>query len=461
MGTHPDKSVATAERPKESREHSRTRTAPVDDAAALYRQALERATVPTGGPEWLAGVRSRALEQARARGLPGRREEDWRYIDLDAFGQRAAEYLYATAGKEPQPAPPSPPDGWTGARLALVDGIPVGGVTGIGAGDGCTVTALSAADPELAARFESLIRTDAEAAGSRAGLEALNAALFDEALLIAVEPGREVTQPLLLDLHTGGRQRVSQPRILVDLADNSRLTLVIRYSGEGDALVNAVTRVRCARGSHLRLIRLQAASAATLQVESTHVDLATGAYADITTVDAGTRLCRHDIGVRLAGEQAHCEMHGLMLASDGAEIDNHTRLEHRVPHTSSREVFRCIVADRSHAVFNGSIVVHKGAAGTAADLNNRNLLLARTGRVDTKPELEIYNDDVRCSHGSTTGQLDAAALFYLRSRGIDAPEARRLLIMAFAREVLESVHEEALRACVDRLLAERLEGVIP
>jgi len=188
------------------------------------------------------------------------------------------------------------------------------------------------------------------------------------------------------------------------------------------------------------------------------VELAAGASARVTSIDLGAALSRQAFTVVLAGPGASATIDGLSLADGDRHLHNRTRVEHRAPATTSRETFRGIADGNGRGVFNGSIVVLPGAAGSNAELSNRNLLLAATAEIDTKPELEIYVDDVRCSHGATTGQLDPAALFYLRSRGLDEPAARRLLTAAFLRASLAGVRSPALRARLEALLEARLGG---
>lgn len=436
-------------------------------AARLYRDALELHRQKPAGPDWLGDLRAEALATAIERGLPGRHHENWRYTNLDEFGERSADYLRRSAEEaaEREPARITADGGipgWEHPGLTLVDGLLPSGLpeelTRAAASSGLHVSTLRGADDTIREQARALLATTTPAPDTDS-LVALNTALFDDALLIRTTADRGAT-PLLLTLLATGRPVPLQPRILIDLAAGSSFTLVLRHTGDGPALVNAVTQIRCGRGASLRLIRLQEASPKTLLVETIRIGLEADAQADVTTLDLGARLSRLDLDISLAGPGASSEVHGLFLADGDRHVDNHTRADHLVPRTSSREIFRGIMDDSGHGVFNGRIVVHPGAVKTDAALTNRNLLLTRSAEIDTKPELEIYADDVRCSHGATTGQLDPAALFYLRSRGIDPEEGRRLLITAFAREVMESVEETTLRAYVDAVLEQRLVGAV-
>jgi Fe-S cluster assembly protein SufD len=173
-------------------------------------------------------------------------------------------------------------------------------------------------------------------------------------------------------------------------------------------------------------------------------------------LDVGASLARNDLVVRLAAPGARVDADGLFFAADGRHLDNHTRIEHAAPATTSRESYRGIADSRGRGVFNGKVIVEAGADGSDARLTSQNLLLSAGAEIDTKPELEIYADDVKCSHGATVGQLDPAALFYLRSRGLPLDAARRMLIAAFAREVLLRLPSPVLEAHVMAALAPRL-----
>ena len=242
------------------------------------------------------------------------------------------------------------------------------------------------------------------------------------------------------------------------MARDSRITLTIEHSGAAGSLANAVTQAWVGDGSHLSLIRVQCLPDDGMITDTSRLELGAGATASITSVDLGALLSRQSMTVALAGAGASATIDGLFLADGIRHIDNRTRLEHQAPATTSRESFRGLADGRGRGVFNGKIIVMPGAAGSNAALSNRNLLLATTAEIDTKPELEIYVDDVRCSHGATTGQLDSDALFYLRSRGLDPAAARQVLTAAFLREGLGGIVIPELRTRLEDLLQKKLGG---
>lgn len=194
--------------------------------------------------------------------------------------------------------------------------------------------------------------------------------------------------------------------------------MIVEHTGAPGALINAVSQLWLGRGSQLNLVRVQALPDDGMLTETVRLELGEAAVATVTSLDFGAVFSRQSLSVVLAGSGAQATIAGLFLADGHRHIDNHTLLEHQAPRTISRESFRGIADQHGHGIFNGKIIVQPGGAGSQAALSNRNLLLTPTAVIHTKPELEIHVDDVRCSHGATTGQLDANALFYLRSRGL-------------------------------------------
>jgi Fe-S cluster assembly protein SufD len=200
----------------------------------------------------------------------------------------------------------------------------------------------------------------------------------------------------------------------------------------------------CASGAAVSYYKLQQEHAGSWHLAEQSIRLEHQATANTTTIDCGARLARNQLTVDLAGEGAHLNANGLLLADAARHIDSRINVEHNAPNTRSRERYRAILADKARGVFNGRILVNQNAQKTVAELTNRNLLLNKGAEIDTKPELEIYADDVKCAHGSTTGQLDQNALFYLLARGIDKREARNLLVRAFAAELLTGISVPAI-----------------
>ncbi len=422
-----------------------------------FREAAAEAARRAPGLDWLAAVRDRALLRFMERGFPTTAEEDWRYTDLRDAADLTTGYA-ARIGPRGSPAAHDEirqrlVEPGTGVTVVLVDGILAPAFQPIRAPAGVTISPLSETAPatrqDLAAR---IARSTDENGGA---LSALNAALLRQGLVIEVAPGAVIDSPIYVACASAADDAV-QNRVLLRLGQGSRATLVEHHLSLGASVSNSVTDVICEPGSRLAYVKLQDESTAASHLACQRIALARDARADLLHLDIGARLARNDLRVEMEGAGAEVGAHGLFFADGERHLDNHTRIEHRAPRTTSRELYRGVMDGRGRGVFNGKVIVHAGAAGTDARLTNQNLLLSTTAEVDTKPELEIYADDVRCSHGATTGQLDANAIFYLRARGIPADQARRMLIASFVREIVGRLPPGALDAHVVGSLSERL-----
>lgn len=412
---------------------------------------IESAAAPRSGePAWLAARRRTALEQFRAAGFPGRRDEAWKYTSLRLVERRS---FAAPGGPQSAALRARTPaiDGLEGPRLVFVNGRLV---EADALPDG--LTAVPLAGPAASAAEPLLGRI---ADGGRHRFAALNLACFADGLLLELPPGLELQMPLrLVFLADGGSEpALSCPRVLIRAGANSRATLVEHYfSGAGETLCCAATEAALGPGAGLVHYRLQEESAAAFHLGVLAARLERDATFVSHNLSIGARLARFDLDVLLDGAGAAVEMNGLYVAGGRQHMDSHTRVDHAAPRTRSDEIYRGVMTEKSRAVFNGRAIVHRGADGTDARQSNANLLLSPDAEVDTKPELEIYADDVKCSHGATTGQLDAEALFYLRSRGLDQETAQSLLTFAFADAVLARMGIESVRRHAEWLVTGRL-----
>jgi len=251
---------------------------------------------------------------------------------------------------------------------------------------------------------------------------------------------------------------ICHPRHLIVLEDGARAEVIERYCGLGDGayFTNALIEVSLGSDSELLHQRMQEESPHAQHLSDLQVQLGARSLYRLTLAALGGAWSRNDVRVTFGGEGATAELDGLMLARDRQFNDVHLDVRHEVPHCTSRETFKGILDGSGRVVFDGHIVVARDAQKTDAVLSNRNLMLARSAEVDTKPQLEIYADDVKCSHGTTVGELDPDMLFYLRSRGIPADQAKQMLCQGFAQEVFDTMASQALRARAGQLLASRL-----
>ncbi len=291
-------------------------------------------------------------------------------------------------------------------------------------------------------------------------LAALNEAYGEDGAVLFVPRGADLHQPVhLAFVSTGSRPAASHPRVLVVAGEGSRATVIqdhVSIDG-GVHFTNAVTELSVGANASLRHVLLQREEPGTFHVSNLGARVERSGRLSTHTLTLGGRLVRNDLAVLLADEGAECGLDGLFLGTDDQLVDNHTLVDHAMPHGTSRELYKGILGGRSRGVFRGRVVVRPDAQKTAATQSNPNLLLADGAEVDTKPQLEIHADDVKCSHGSTIGQLDPDALFYLRSRGIGHRQALDLLTRGFAAEILERLEVPALGDAVGELLLARLD----
>lgn len=331
-------------------------------------------------------------------------------------------------------------------RIVLVNGAFAPGLSDIGAlppGAWLASTAQTLAErPDLVA--DALAESDA---AGRQPFASLNAAFFADGLVLALEPGTVLDKPVEM-IHLGGSAAPCSfhLRSVILLGAGSRASLVESYAGEGAYWTNAVTALRLEAGAALTHVRLQDEGREAIHFALARAALDRAARYDAFGLTLGGRLSRHDIQVRFDGADAACRLDGAFLLRGEQEATVATFVDHAAPGGTTRELYKGVVDDRAHGVFLGRIAVRQDAQRSDAQQTSRNLLLSRRAAVDTKPELEILADDVKCSHGATVGDLDPAALFYLRARGIPEAEARQLLIEAFAVETLDRLEDGALRA---------------
>jgi Fe-S cluster assembly protein SufD len=418
------------------------------------------ADVAVPGPEATRPARLRALAALRAHGWPTRRREQWRYTDLEPL---------ASADFELDPAPLDG-DAVEAARALLGDaslGEPQQQLVLL---DGQRVPSLGAASLDgveitpLAARWEELAAPYSQPAGTADyPLAALNTAFARDGLWLRVPAGVVVSAPIHLVLIGSGRARVAaQPRIVIEAGREAQATFVQHFVDCGstsNAWSNSVTQLEQATGSRLGFYRIQRHASDIAHTSLLSAELDEDASLAAGYFDLGGRLVRNDIAVALRGRGARVDLFGLLLAGANQHIDDHTLIRHAAAATTSNESFRCIIGERGRGVFNGKVIVEPGCQRIDAQQRNDNLLVGRNAEIDTKPELEIYANDVKCSHGSTVGELDAEQLFYLRARGLALSDARRLLTEAFATAVVEQIADLDLRSRTLSSVAERLAAL--
>ncbi|WP_136248913.1 Fe-S cluster assembly protein SufD [Halomonas borealis] len=428
-----------------------------DDVQRFLDRLSERNAVRGDEPSWIAARRQAGAARFEAVGFPHRRVEAWKYTDVrdiartDFVLSDDATFSPAAAAALTLPL--------EAHRLTFVDGVFAPALSDLGElPAGVQVLPLSQA---LADNHEAVGGPLGRLTGvDFSAFSALNTAFFEEGALVRLAPRTVVDKPIALQfLSRAGEQPVmSHPRILVEAGSRSEATLIEHHAGEEGAanFTNLVEEVILDRGAILTHYKLQEAPLKDRHVASIQVEQGRDSRYTSFNLNLGGGLVRNDFINDLNGEGAEAALHGLFYGQGRQHVDNHTEVNHNAPHTRSSENYKGILDDRAHGVFNGRVVVKRDSQKIESEQSNANLLLSDRAEIDTKPELEIYADDVKCAHGATTGQLDEEAVYALRARGIDQQTARGLLTLAFAGEVMDLVDLDAVAERVELTVAGKL-----
>jgi Fe-S cluster assembly protein SufD len=416
---------------------------------------------PHGGPRWLQDLRDRAAARFSALGFPTVRNEEWRFTNVAPIA--AAEFK--ATGADAVLATEAELSGYlysdAAIRVVIVNGhfVPALSRTA-GLPAGVRVGSLAAAITDHSDVVQRYLGQLAEF-GSQ-GFTALNTAMAADGAYVHVPDGVVLTQPIhLLFVTTASATSgpiMSSARALIVAGERSEARIVETYVGPRGTsyFTNAVTEVVAGDGSAIDHYKVQQESVEAFHIASMHVHAARNANFSSHSFSLGGRLVRNDVNALLDGEGAECTLNGLYLADGDRLVDNHTAIDHAKAHCPSHEIYKGILGGRAKAVFNGKIIVRQDAQKTDAKQTNRALLLSDNATINTKPQLEIFADDVKCTHGAAIGQLDEDAIFYLRARGLTYFEARDMLIHAFAGDILDRVKIEPLRVALEAELYAQL-----
>ncbi len=427
---------------------------------AIVHELLE-AAVNRMPEDALTPARKAALVQFATAGFPTIRDEDWKYTNL----RHAVELSNAWLGKEIVASPES--NLTAAAKQAVkvitesIDAYWIVVANGI-----ATVDTMPGAN-DLQSNGISIMKLsqngNATAIIANDPMTSFNAALLQNGLRVRVHPSANPSKPLaFMFVDEASQGDLSQARLIIDVEAGAKIDIIEAHVSVGsDAqFANTVVQLDIADGARVGFVRIQERADSHIQVGKLIADLRCDAYFDYASFDFGGSLIRNDVAINIMEPGASVNLHGLYLAAGQQHIDNHTRIDHRVGPSQSREEYRGILSGRSRCVFNGKAIVHEGADGTDAEQSNHNLLLSATAEIDTKPELEIYADDVKCAHGATVGQLDQSALFYLRSRGLDRDQAAQLLTRAFAARILTASPIAEIHAYIAQKTDQHLDALI-
>ena len=437
----------------------------MSSAANAFFEGLSRFDVKRNGhhPGWLKGLRRSAFQWVAEQGFPTAKDDAWKYTRVAPILEVPFEPAEPAMSRRLSPGGIEALAGdLGGARLVVVNGYfapELSSLKKLPAGvEVISLAAALAEDEELLAPFLSRPYREQPHA-----FTALSAALAEDGALVRIPANTTIEEPIhvVFVSDTGASPLVSHPRSLVFAGANSRATIVESYVGIlGDVyLTNAVTDIVLEEGAVVEHYKLQNEAETAFHIALLDVRQGRGSRFSSHSLALGASTARHEVRVKLEAEGAEVILNGLYMPKNEQHLDNPTTIEHAAPHCTSRELYKGIVDGRGRGSFDGRIIVRPGASKTDASQTNKNLLLSESAQVDTRPRLEIFADDVRCSHGAAVGQLDDNAVFFLRSRGVPHRAARDLLTYAFASEMLGLLRVEALRSRVEKMVACRLGGV--
>jgi Fe-S cluster assembly protein SufD len=414
-------------------------------------------------PKWLAPVRKAGIASFADQGFPTLHDEDWRFTNVSPIAKlnfQLAKEVFVN-GAESKLIDESAFAKLSGHRLVFVNGFFCAKLSSIKpVSGGVRIENLSAALAKDSALIEKHLGKYAHTASNT--FAALNQAFFTDGAFIFVPQGVEVTEPVQLIYISSAKNsgETILPRNLIIAGANSKLTVVESYISTGNVayFTNAVTEILAGENTAVEHVKLQDEAAEAFHIATIAGEFGRASNVNIHSFALGAKLSRNNIRANLAGEGLECILNGLYLTRNEQLADHHMIVEHAQPHCASHEYFNGILDDKSRGVFHGRIYVHPIAQKTDAKQTNKNLLLSDDATADTKPQLEIYADDVKCTHGATIGQLNDESIFYLRSRGLDTPTAKRMLIHAFAGEIIARVKHDSVREELDKLIWDRLEA---
>jgi len=424
--------------------------------AAGYLEGLlaGQPRLPASPLAWLNQLRAEAVDRVGVLTVPTVRDEEWRFTDLSPLTKLSF-----------QPAR-MPVDLTTvdverfrieeaAVRLVFVDGVHVPQLSSVGRDGGVVVANLSDVGAGHAAVIEAHLGRHVEFRDNV--FAALNTAFLRDGALVVVPRNVAAATPVHLLFIATQKDAAHYPRTLLVAEPGSAVTVVEDYVTlqQETYFTNAVTEIALGDQAQVDHVRVQRDSGQAFHIANGAVSLGNASRYRSVSVALGARLSRHDLNVVHAAEGAECTIDGLALIGERQLADTHTRIDHAKPHGVSRQLHKCIAGGAAHAVFSGKIIVRPGAQGTNSSQSSRNLLLTTKAHVDTKPQLEIFADDVKCTHGATVGQLDGEALFYLASRGLSDAAARNLLTYAFGAEIIDRISIASLKLWLERTVRDQ------
>jgi Fe-S cluster assembly protein SufD len=434
--------------------------------AASFRALQEKASA--SDPSWIQHLRESAFARFEELGFPTTAQEEWKYTNVAPIAKAnfepALEQAESSSTLGASQLQPFIYEEARHSQLVFVNGFYRPELSSIEALPE-SVVVMDIADALKDSTYTDVLREQLARTAdyNENAFTALNTAFLSSGAFLLIPKGVQVESPihLLFISDASQAQTISSPRVLIIGERGSAATLIESYAGaheDGVYFTNAVVEIVLEDGARLNHYKVQRESAEAFHVATTQAGMGRNSSFNSTTITLGARLSRHNINVAFNQEGAECWVDGLYLVTTGQHADTHSLIDHREPHCTSHQLYKGILDGKSRAVFNGKVFVRHGAQGTDAMQTNRNLLLSNEARVDTKPQLEIFADDVKCAHGATVGQLEEEALFYLASRGMHTDLARNLLTYGFAEEVIDKIKIESIKAQLDEAVLNRLRA---
>jgi Fe-S cluster assembly protein SufD len=422
-----------------------------------YQAAFRSVRESSPTVAWLELVRNSAMDRFEQLGFPSVNDEDWKYTNLATLAKEEFVPVTSDSGKAfpldhfayPETAE---------AHLVVVDGFLHEDLsTKTGLGDVVAIDLFSAVED---ARYNKIVRKYfARNAGyHNNGLTALNTAFLQSGVFLWIPKNVKLERPLQITFVADAENGASFPRLLVVAEENSSATVIESFASTngGKYFTNAIAEIVLKDGAQLEHYRVQRESNNAYHVSTTSAELGRASRYDTTSINLGAKLSRHDVSVVMDHEGAETAVDGLYMVGADQHSDTHSVIDHKQPHCTSHQLYKGILDGNGRAVFNGKVFVREGAQKTDAQQTNKNLLLSDKARVDTKPQLEIYADDVKCAHGAAVGQIDPEELFYLETRGIGPELGRSLLTYGFAEEVIGKIKIDSIRAQLDEFVLRQL-----
>ncbi|NNE99324.1 MAG: Fe-S cluster assembly protein SufD [Pyrinomonadaceae bacterium] len=422
----------------------------------IYKARFQKSIDQADQPDWLKDLRKKAFEYFTENGFPTIRDEEWKYTDVKELAEVDWSEAPAAADGLSQDLANHFAEIETENRVVFVDGVLSSELTNLNeTAEGVRIVSFADAfeDQTFKANLSKIVEPDFN------GFTALNTAFIDQGVFINVPKNTKINTPIHL-VFIGDNETANFTRILYVGETGSEAEIIEHYTRTGDSkyLTNAVVEIALADNAKLVHTRVQRESHSAFHIVTSNTNLGRTSIYDNTNITFGAKLSRHDVNMSFNKEGGEAWIDGLYLVEDGQHTDTHSRIDHRVKNCNSHQNYKGILDGRSRAVFNGKVFVHENASGTDANQSNKNLLLSNDARVDTKPQLEIFNDDVKCAHGATVGQLEEEELFYLLSRGLNEDLARNLLTYGFAEEIINKIEIPLIKKQLDEAVLNRLHA---